>query len=234
MSRRIAGDAVSRCPIHYVATIRITTFNTYEDETEGSLGDRWTAQILISFAEANRIFNRYGIQLERGHRENLSIQESRSILGMEELEFAADDPSGHEPELLLREGRLDDVVQGEFTLTDEVRAVLGQNRGSSQEVCSYWLPRMSAFGKCYHNVEYPGLDHEGIFIRQGVHLDTMAHELGHLFTRSGHIDFVAPYGEGELPASNLMWPFNESREEPRELNDMQVSVMRRSQYVRLR
>lgn len=189
---------------------------------------------MISFAEANRIYNRYGIHIQRGHREDLSIDESRAIIGLEEQNRELYDPTGEVREGMLNRGELNDIVGTEFTLTDEVRTVLQQNRGSSHEVCSYWIPRMSAFGKCYHNVEYPELRNEGILIRQGVHTDTMAHELGHLFTRAGHVDFVAPHGEGELPQSNLMWPDNDTRQEPRELNDMQVSIMRRSQYVRLR
>jgi hypothetical protein len=96
----------------------------------------------------------------------------------------------------------------------EALQILGLNRARNQ-VAVYWVPGMrhpiatghTLFAPIYRNVPP---SREGIFIRPTDHAETFAHELGHLFTRAGHIAFKdspEDFGpEGDLPVENLMYP----------------------------
>lgn len=239
MSKRIAGSAVSQCQIRHVITVRIATFTTSEAPQHANLADRWDAEIAIAFADANRIYNRYGIVIEQGHREDIPVEESRRVLTLSDedqgwREFQQGAVGGQARwDAHLERGRLNDRRGSRYVVTEEVSAILAKNRGPRDEACSYWVPDMSPYGNTYHSGTYPGLRHEGVIIEAGAHSDTLAHELGHLTTRAGHDDFVGTPGEGNLPNTNLMWRDNSTRQEPRELNQIQLERIRASKYCRI-
>jgi hypothetical protein len=240
----LAGSPISTCPIRYVITLRITTFFT--ERLEGAMDgrDRWNSQIAIAFATANRIYNRYGIRVRRGHEEHVSVEESRRILASSRSEvinlegvrgIGDREIREREENRILERGDLDRGSAPGAALTEEVCEVLSMNRGPARQACSYWVPTFGGLdGNCFHRGAYD-IDErlEGVVLRFGAPSDTLAHELGHLMTRAGHDDFDPSTGEGEgnLPRSNLMWLDSGTREEPRELSDEQARRMRASFYT---
>ncbi len=240
MTESGSNTSISATPIEYGVTVRIATLNMEEDRFGGdNPGRNWNTQINREFQEANRIFNRYGIAIRQGVRLDVPVVTSRAVLGIQEMAV-----TGRMRERYMGRGRLN--RRRGTQLTQEEGSLLRINRGTSSEVCVYWVPSIdSAFGITYHNVAYRMVrNNEGIVIGRGVQVDTFAHELGHLLMRCTHVDFEAPFGEERtypedvdsghvynVPPTNLMYPYNDARQEPRELNQTQLSILRRSQYL---
>jgi len=159
--------------------VRIATLNP-----TGSAAD-WDTKLDASFDKANQVFNPHRIEIVQGHRDDLDATRTRNILRMLEDRFIRE--SGGPRLSAPATFRLDDVEGTTFPLTEEVVALLAENRGRRHEVCSYWVPNATAFGKCYHRREYRGLRNEGVYVRRNSPEVTLAHELGHLLMRCYHV-----------------------------------------------
>lgn len=235
MPERIAGDAVSHCSTQHVVYIRLVTFTTsrHAEELGLSFASDWTPQIMIAFAGANRIFQRYNITIRIVERNDISIEESRRILSSSREDEVLLEGYNEEYRSRLRNrGLMHDREDGGYALTEEVSLVLSQHRGPRTEVHTYWVPEISPLGNTYIREFFRGITNEGILIKKNVPSDTLAHELGHILTRDGHVDYVGE-GEGHPPSTNLMYGDSGTRQEPRELNDPQLSRIRASEFCQL-